>query len=266
MRRGQLLHDDDFSIVAQYGIEWRGYAQYYVLALDTRRLTTLQWVMEASMLRTLAAKHQTTLPKMARKYKAVVTVDGVRRKCYEVRVEWDGKSPLIARMGGFPLTRQTKAVLVDRRPPIVNSRSELLQRLAAEECEHCGSHVRLEAHHIRRLADLNKPGQANRPWWISLMASRRRKTLVLCQACHGGVHAEVQPPSEQNSGERQDRKGAAGEAAVRRRRRAIEPARDETNRVRIRQSPHRTHGRAAPGAGSAAGAAACSAARRLSAR
>jgi group II intron reverse transcriptase/maturase len=189
VRRGQLLHDDDFSIVAQYGIEWRGYAQYYVLALDTRRLTTLQWVMEASMLRTLAAKHQTTLPKMARKYKAVVTVDGVRRKCYEVRVERDGKSPLIARMGGFPLTRQTKAILVDRRPPIVNSRSELLQRLAAEECEHCGSHVRLEVHHIRRLADLNKPGQANRPWWISLMASRRRKTLVLCQACHGEVHA-----------------------------------------------------------------------------
>jgi Type II intron maturase/Reverse transcriptase (RNA-dependent DNA polymerase) len=64
--RGQFLHDDDFTIVARYGAEYRGFVQYYLLAQDVRRLDTLHWVMETSMLKTLAAKHRSTVPAMAR--------------------------------------------------------------------------------------------------------------------------------------------------------------------------------------------------------
>jgi group II intron reverse transcriptase/maturase len=65
--RGQLLHDEDYTIVAKYGSEYRGFVQYYLLAQDVFRLEKLRWVMETSMLKTLAGKHKSTVAKMARK-------------------------------------------------------------------------------------------------------------------------------------------------------------------------------------------------------
>ncbi|MGW9022651.1 group II intron reverse transcriptase/maturase [Streptomyces sp. NPDC055722] len=50
--RCPLFHDDDFTIIAKYGTEYRGFVQYYLLAQDVFRLDTLYWVMETSMLKT----------------------------------------------------------------------------------------------------------------------------------------------------------------------------------------------------------------------
>ena len=47
----------------------------------------------------------------------------------------------------------------------------------------------LEVHHIRKLADLNRPGRPEKPAWMHLMAKRRRKTLVICRPCHEDIHA-----------------------------------------------------------------------------
>lgn len=190
-RRRVLLHDDDYSIVRKYGAEFRGFTQYYQLAQNVSRLHRLGWVMETSMLKTLAAKHQTTVSRMARKYKATVeTPDGPRR-CVEVVVPRDrGRKPLVARFGGFPLRRRRIAVLVDREPRTTfTSTNELIHRLMAGECEICASRVELQVHHIRKLADLNQPGRPERPTWVHLMARRRRKTLVVCRSCHNEIHA-----------------------------------------------------------------------------
>jgi hypothetical protein len=47
----------------------------------------------------------------------------------------------------------------------------------------------VEVHHVRKLANLNHQGQKPKPDWMRLMASRRRKTLVLCRVCHDNIHA-----------------------------------------------------------------------------
>jgi hypothetical protein len=57
-QRGALLHDDDFTIVAKYQAEYAGLVQYYLLAQDVFRLGRLHWVMETSLLKTLAGKHR----------------------------------------------------------------------------------------------------------------------------------------------------------------------------------------------------------------
>jgi hypothetical protein len=59
----------------------------------------------------------------------------------------------------------------------------------AERCEMCESRVGLQVHHIRELADLDKPGRPEKPTWIRLMAKRKRKTLVVCERCHQDIHA-----------------------------------------------------------------------------
>jgi group II intron reverse transcriptase/maturase len=189
--RGPLLHDEDFTIVAKYGSEFRGFVQYYLLAQDVFRLELLRWVMETSMLKTLAGKHKSTVTKMARRYKAAVDTPDGRRTCFQVTVQRDkGKKPLVARFGGIPLKRQRTAVITDRNPIMATARrNELIHRLLAGQCEMCEGREGLQVHHVRKLADLNKPGRPERPPWVHLMAMRKRKTLVVCERCHQDIHA-----------------------------------------------------------------------------
>jgi group II intron reverse transcriptase/maturase len=189
--RGPLLHDEDFTIVAKYGSEYRGFVQYYLLAQDVSRLGVLRWVMETSMLKTLAAKHKSTVTKMARRYKATTDTPDGRRTCFQATVQRDdGRKPLVARFGGIPLKRQRTAVLTDRRPVMATTRrNELIHRLLAGQCEMCEGRTGLQVHHVRKLADLNKPGRPERPPWVRLMATRKRKTLVVCERCHQDIHA-----------------------------------------------------------------------------
>jgi hypothetical protein len=109
----------------------------------------------------------------------------------QVTVERDGRRrPLVARFGGIPLRRQRRAVLLDQRPILASAkRNELIHRLLAERCEICEARGNLEVHHIRKLADVNKPGRRQKPAWMHLVAKRRRKTLVACRPCHEDIHA-----------------------------------------------------------------------------
>jgi group II intron reverse transcriptase/maturase len=190
-QRGALLHDDDFTIVAKYGAEYAGLVQYYLLAQDVFRLGRLRWIMETSMLKTLAGKHRSTVTKMARRYKTTIESPAGPRTVFQVSVARDrGRKPLIARFGGIPLRRARTAILTDQRPILASTRrNELIHRLLAGRCEICENTVNLEVHHIRKLADLNKPGRPHKPTWMHLMAMRRRKTLVVCRRCHEDIHA-----------------------------------------------------------------------------
>src|SRR4051794_8424196 len=71
-RRTRLMNMDDYTIVSIYGAEYSGVAQYYLLASDVYRLNRLNWVIETSLLKTLAGKHRSTVSKTAAKYKAKV--------------------------------------------------------------------------------------------------------------------------------------------------------------------------------------------------
>ena len=147
--------------------------------------------METSLLKTLAGKHRSTVTKMARKYKTTIETPDGPRTCFQVSVARDGgRKPLVARFGGIPLKRQRTTVLTDQQPIIVSARrNELIHRLLAEDCEVCDARTNLEVHHVRKLADLSRPGRREKPAWMHLMAKRRRKTLVLCRRCHEDIHA-----------------------------------------------------------------------------
>jgi hypothetical protein len=92
---------------------------------------------------------------MARKYKATTQTANAPKKCLKVVApRGKDKKPLIAQFGGIPLQRKPEAILVDHQPPFsMTNRSELLKRVLADQCERCGSRVRVEVHHIRKLAD-----------------------------------------------------------------------------------------------------------------
>jgi len=193
-RRSQLVNEDDHTIVSTYGAEWRGIVQYYLLAGNVHRLYRLHWVMETSLLKTLANKHRSSVSKMARTFKAAAGTPYGPRKCLEARVERNGRKPLVARFGGIPLRRQKDAVISDRvLVPGVIRHKELVTRLLADRCELCKDTDGISVHHVRRLADLHRPGRPQ-PAWAQQMARRRRKTLVVCRSCHDAIHAGQPTP------------------------------------------------------------------------
>ena len=188
--RNSMVNEADYSIVGRFGAEYRGLVQYYLLAGDVHRLHRLRWVMETSMLKTLARKHRSSVSKMAAHYKAKIATPHGLRTCFEARVERTGKNPLVARFGGIPLKRQKRAVIDDRvsAGPVYPNK-ELIRRFLAGRCELCGRADVIEVHHIRNLAQLNRLGQPPPPW-AQAMAKRRRKSLVVCGDCHGQIHGE----------------------------------------------------------------------------
>lgn len=196
-RRNPMVNDTDYNIVARYGAEYRGIVQYYLLAGDVFRLHRLRWVMETSMLKTLAAKHRSSVTKMAARHKAkVLTPHGLRTR-FEATAEGAGNKPLVAWFGGIPLKRQKNAVLIDRQHtgPVYPNR-QLVTRLLKGRCELCKQTDNISVHHVRKLADLNRPGQPQ-PAWAKVMAKIRRKALVVCGDCHDLIHAHPATPLTQ---------------------------------------------------------------------
>jgi hypothetical protein len=63
------LQDTDFSTISQYQAEYRGLVQYYLLAFNVHRLWRLHWVMETSLVKTLADKFRTPVSQIYQKYR-----------------------------------------------------------------------------------------------------------------------------------------------------------------------------------------------------
>jgi group II intron reverse transcriptase/maturase len=198
MRKGKAVHrperlaDDDFSIVKQYQAEYRGFVQYYLPAMNAHRLRRVHHVMQTSLLGTLANKHKTKVGKIRRRMRTMVKDRGHTLKALVVeQPRGDSKKPLVAMFGGISLAWNKHALVIDRPKQVYSGRSDVVQRLLAETCELCGSvEGPFEVHHIRRLADLDRPGQREKPLWVKRMATRQRKTLVTCTRCHQDIHRD----------------------------------------------------------------------------
>lgn len=197
MRGGRPIHipmlalGSDFAIVSWYGIRLQGIVQYYKLAWNVSHLWRLVGIIQYSMLKTLAYKHQCSTRPIWAKYKT--TRDngfGEQVRCVEVKETNKNKTKTyVARFGGIPLRRDKNAVLNDIvLPRYMETRSDLLDRKRAKICEMCeATGTKIEVHHIHALKDLNVDGQkAKKPWEVK-MSAMRRKTLMVCKPCHQDI-------------------------------------------------------------------------------
>jgi hypothetical protein len=153
------------------------------------RLWRLHRVMELSLACTLANKHNSTLSRVYRKVQTTLKTPHGTHKVLEVTVpRGAGKKPRVAWGGGIALRWQKTATLHDRPKEGDSYRSEIAQRLLAQHWEVCGAEEDCEVPHIRKLADLDKPGRKDKPPGVKRMARRKRKTWVVCRPCHEAMH------------------------------------------------------------------------------
>jgi hypothetical protein len=108
IRRTERTVNSDFSIVAQYQAEFRGIAGYYQLAVNLHRLDRLKYVMQRSLVKTLARKYRVRTSQVYRRYRAVLHTDHGPRRGLQVTVERAGKPPLVAQWGGISLARKIR--------------------------------------------------------------------------------------------------------------------------------------------------------------
>lgn len=210
-----LLAFSDAHIINLYQQRYRGLAEYYKYATDRHRLSYLKHIMETALTKTLAHKFKITVSQVYRQYRGSSRIDGREYKTLQVEVpvkdglrviQWGGISLKTVKPGREPICDQK----YQERP--YNVRSDLIQRLQADTCELCGSHEKIEVHHVRKLANLKQrwAGKRKKPEWVIRMIAMRRKTLVVCKKCHVDIHAGRPIPNErkQSSGEPDEPKGS----------------------------------------------------------
>ena len=189
-----LLAFSDAQIIDVYQQRFRGVAEYYKFATDRNALRKLKYIMEVSLTKTLANKFKSTVGRMYQKYGGKRTVQEYTYKVLVVEVPTKNGTRYIY-WGGIPLKviKTGTEVLDDnngRRNVTFSSRTDLVQRLQANECEICGSQENCEVHHVRKLADLKDRwrGRKEKPAWVTTMIAMQRKTLVVCAKCHVAIH------------------------------------------------------------------------------
>ena len=194
MKNGKPTHlhqrtiDDAYSTVSQYQVEYRGVVQYYRMAYNLHTFNKLRYMTEVSLVKTLASKYKTTCAKIYKKYGATIKTNEGEKKVILVKRDSKLGKPLVTHFGGISL-KWNKWASISEQPVdcIWNNRTELVERLEAQECELCGSHKKIEVHHIRKLADLKRRGTTKAEWQKRMIA-RNRKTLIVCQKCHNSIH------------------------------------------------------------------------------
>jgi hypothetical protein len=187
LHKKELTNLSDAEIVLMYNAELRGLANYYALAHNAKGdLNKLAYIWRGSLLKTLAAKHQISVTKIARQLK---THEG-----YALQVEQNNRRRTIPI---FQLKHLRMVAVSNQEVDFLPNttwtlaRTEIIHRLNASRCEYCGSETGpFEVHHIRKMKDV-KDGKAI---WQRVMMARRRKTLVLCASCHHLLHAGQLPP------------------------------------------------------------------------
>jgi len=192
IHRTELLNDSDYAIIQRYQAVLRGIYNYYCMAVNVghRRMGYIKWILETSLTKTLATKFRIRVTRVYKKYQ----VTFLERKMLRVVIKRPGKKELIAIFGGIPFERKPDGMgVVDFNPNETwfshhRKRTEIVERLLADKCELCGTDGPVQVHHIRQLADIDRPGRRPKANWERLMSARKRKTLVVCEKCHIDIH------------------------------------------------------------------------------
>lgn len=178
--RYYLKDNDDLEILDQYNSEIRGFRNYYRIASNASHASSFEYIMQYSMFKTFATKYRTSMRKMISRLRI--------GKDFGIHFT-DKKGKQKTRLfynEGFARKPMQKTAAVDVIPNTVrySSRTSLMDRLSAGQCELCGrSDMDIEMHHVRKLKDLK-----GKSYWERFMIARNRKTLALCIDCHKKLH------------------------------------------------------------------------------
>jgi group II intron reverse transcriptase/maturase len=192
VQRVELTSDSDYTIVQRYQSVLKGLHNFYCMTSNvSRRMGRIRLILQTSLLKTLASKHKTTVCKIVKKHR----VPNQEYRTFRAIQTRPGKEPLTATFGGMSLGKIAEGTGAnDYNPKLAwfkpgSDRSEVVMHLLyGRKCSICGVYGPIEIHHIRRLADIDRPGRRPKAQWEKIMSARKRKFIPVCSACHDDIH------------------------------------------------------------------------------
>jgi group II intron reverse transcriptase/maturase len=177
-KRGWSSLDAD-QIIGLYSSINRGIQNYYRFADNFQQLTRIQYILQFSLAKTLAAKYKISGKKVFRRFGKTMTVtikaeDGKQDRIVSFYLNHDGTK----QRNGFT-TRETKIDLV-RWAIRMRTRSKL-----GKACCICNSPTRVEMHHVRHIRKID--GKKPTGFHVILQALNRKQVPV-CKGCHKKIH------------------------------------------------------------------------------
>ena len=180
VHRKYLVNLIDLEIVSTYNAELRGICNYYNMAVDFNELNYLNYLMEYSCLKTLAAKHKSKISKIKRKFGDGLGSWGIP---YETKV--GKKRCYFAKYSDCRNTKNPDDNIVN--PAVMHGMTinSFEKRLKAKICELCNTTeaTQYEVHHVNKVKNLK-----GKNTWERAMIAKRRKTIVVCKECHNEIH------------------------------------------------------------------------------
>lgn len=178
--RISLLRLTDLEIVGSFNAELRGLCNYYNMAGNFCSLNYFGYLMEYSCLKTLAAKHRSSIGKIKQKYR-----DKNGGWCIPYETKKGTKQLHLAKYSDSRNVKNPSDTVSGVAIIHKNTRSTFEHRLKARVCELCGTteSEHYQIHHVNKIKNL----KGKEPWKI-MMISKRRKTMVLCLECHTKIH------------------------------------------------------------------------------
>lgn len=179
--RYYLKDNDPLEILDQYNSEVRGFRNYYRIANNSSFAGSFGYIMQYSMFKTFATKYRLSMRRTIKKLRI-----GKNFGVHFTTKKGNVKTRLFYH-DGFAREKKSGDSTVDLIPNTVrfSSKTSLMDRLSARQCELCGrTDVDIEIHHVRKLKDLK-----DKTYWERFMIARNRKTLALCRDCHTLLHA-----------------------------------------------------------------------------
>lgn len=178
--RISLLRLTDLEIVGSFNAELRGLCNYYNMAGNFCSLNYFDYLMEYSCLKTLAAKHRSSIGKIKQKYR-----DKNGGWCIPYETKKGTKQLHLAKYSDSRKVKNPSDTVSSVAIIHKNTRSTFEHRLKARVCELCGTteSEHYQIHHVNKIKNL----EGKEPWKI-MMISKRRKTMVLCLECHTKIH------------------------------------------------------------------------------
>ena len=179
LHRGELVNLTDIEILSKINAEIRGMYNYYCIANNATVIKNFAHNLEYSMYKTFGLKYKCSVKKVIAKFSR----SGVFGVAYETK---SGRKFSELYNSGFKRKKRAIPFDTDILPQYVYyGRSDQLRaRLRSGVCELCGIDTENpQVHHVRKLKDLT----GNAPW-EEIMRAKRRKTLVVCSACHEKIH------------------------------------------------------------------------------
>ena len=178
IHRNCLVNLTELEIVSTYNSELRGICNFYRLACNFYKLNYFAYLMEYSCMKTLAAKHKSSIRKIRAKYNDGKGGWGIP---YETK-----KGKKICGFANYTDCKGKEAesdVIANAAVMYGYSRNSFEDRLKAKICELCGTTDNVELHHVNKVKNL----KGKQPWERAMIA-KKRKTLAVCTNCHDEIH------------------------------------------------------------------------------